>query len=345
MHREDILLRDALTTLQRLLPAGWTATLLPEEIDEHDARLQLKAPDERQAELLVEVKRRVDPRRATELAGQMTDAAGGLPVLIVSGWMSATTQAVLTDAGLNRLDLTGNVHLSLSNPGLFLRTSGAQHDPSPERNTMTLRGTKAACIVRTLAGSALPIGVRKLAASAGASPGYTSKLLHWLDRQAALSRSATGQVDAVDLRGLLTRWAQDAPLEQRSTASTWIAPRGLSDLQARLAAWEGRYAITGSLPASLHAPVAPPRRLSIYTDDPDSFAASAGLRPTDAGANVVLLVPDGTYVYEGLWRERDLSFAALPQVVADLMSGPGRGPAEAAALLDWMSQHTEVWRG
>lgn len=37
--------------------------------------------------------------------------------------------------------------------------------------------------------------------------------------------------------------------------------------------------------------------------------------------------------------------ARLPVVVADLLSGPGRPPAEAEALMDWMAAHEEVWRG
>jgi hypothetical protein len=44
--------------------------------------------------------------------------------------------------------------------------------------------------------------------------------------------------------------------------------------------------------------------------------------------------------------ERDgLTCATLPLVVADLLSGPGRSPAEAEALMDWMAAHQEDWRG
>jgi hypothetical protein len=31
--------------------------------------------------------------------------------------------------------------------------------------------------------------------------------------------------------------------------------------------------------------------------------------------------------------------------VADLLSGAGRSPAEAEALMDWMAAHEGVWRG
>jgi hypothetical protein len=85
--------------------------------------------------------------------------------------------------------------------------------------------------------------------------------------------------------------------------------------------------------------------MSVYVDDPDEFAEAVGLRQAEAGANVLLLVPDDDYVFEDSWTEQGLRFAALAQVAADLLSGPGRGPAEADALLAWMDENPEVWRG
>jgi hypothetical protein len=42
--------------------------------------------------------------------------------------------------------------------------------------------------------------------------------------------------------------------------------------------------------------------------------------------------------------ESGLRVAAVCQVVADLWSGPGRGPQEAQALLQWMAEHEAQWR-
>lgn len=103
--------------------------------------------------------------------------------------------------------------------------------------------------------------------------------------------------------------------------------------------------MTGSLAASRRAPITAPRVVSIYVDDPELFAGGVDLRPADAGANVLLLVPDDDYPFEGTWVDKGVRFSSLPQVVADLLSGPGRGPAEAEALLAWMTDNAEVWRG
>src|SRR5690606_4525841 len=194
------------------------------------------------------------------------------------------------------------------------------------------RGIKAGRVVCSLARATPPIGVRELAAAAGTDPGYVSRLLGMLDREAIVDRTARGQVERVDWRKLLLRWSEDAPLESRTTANTWLAPRGLKSLWDGLRSATFPYFVTGSAAAAGIAPVAPTRLASVYVEDPEGAAKALGLRAADAGANVVLLQPeDGSLV--GRAEDRDsLRTARLPVVVADLLSGPGRSPAEAEAL-------------
>ena len=105
------------------------------------------------------------------------------------------------------------------------------------------------------------------------------------------------------------------------------------------------YLVTGSAVAAGIAPVAPTSLASVYVEDPEGAAKVLGLRAADAGANVVLLQPEDDSLF-GRADDRDgLRTATLPVVVADLLSGPGRSPAEAESLMDWMAAHEEVWRG
>lgn len=346
---ENTILKKAVAALGERLPKGWTVNLGGSELREVNGDLDgvilVTAPDGREGTLIAEVKKRLDPRRALDLAAKVKSRASGRPTLAVAPWISRSTRELLGREGIGFVDLTGSVRVVLSEPGLFIDTAGAEHDPWPEASRVTLRGAKAARVVRALCAGRPPMGVRRLAGEASTTPGYVSKLLGMLDEQAAVRRTETGQVGGVDLRRLLQLWADDAPLESRSATSTWIAPRGLTDLHGKLRTTAVRYAVTGSLAASRRAPVAAPRLVSIYVDDPDVLAPAVGLRPADAGANVLLLVPDDEYPLEGAWADDGMRFAALPQVVADLLSGPGRGPAEAEALLAWMSDNPEVWRG
>ena len=70
-----------------------------------------------------------------------------------------------------------------------------------------------------------------------------------------------------------------------------------------------------------------------------------GLRPAESGANVLIVEPGDDYVFEGSEEIQGLRYAAPSQVAADLLTSPGRGPAEGEALLEWMKGNEEAWRG
>jgi hypothetical protein len=189
------------------------------------------------------------------------------------------------------------------------------------------------------------LGVRSLAVAAGVDPGYVSRVLVYLADEALVERSPRGELVKVDWEKLLRRWAQESPLEKRGGQSVFIEPRGITGLMERLKAESSRYAVTGSMAASQWAPVAPPRLLTIYTDNVDGIAKNYGLRRTDTGANVILISPADTYVFEGAHQRDGISYAAVSQIAADLLTSTGRGPAEGEELVAWMRDHEETWRG
>jgi hypothetical protein len=105
-----------------------------------------------------------------------------------------------------------------------------------------------------------------------------------------------------------------------------------------------RYAVTGSLAAGQVAPIAAPRLATIYVERTDAAASALGLRPADTAANVVLAEPYDDVVFDRAWTRSGITYVALSQVAADLLTGPGRGPAEGAELLDWLGKHEDAWR-
>ncbi len=341
-------LRQGAEQLQRRLPAGWSvgAREAPGPKSGLDGVYTVTAPDGRAAELAVQVQARLDPRRAAEVAPRLRAAAAGRPAVVVSAWLSAPTRDRLQEQGVHVIDLSGNIRVAVSDPGLYVEAAGAEQDPEPEGHRVTLRGVLAGRLVRTLAAAPPPLGIRALAAAVGGSPGYTSKVVAELDAAGAVDRGADGKVQRVHLRRLLTRWAEEAPLERRAQRSAWLDPRGLSALLRRLPAWEGAYAITGSLAAARLAPIAPPRLASVWVGDPAAFARGLGLRPADAGANVLLLVPEDPRTLDEVEIGSDgLRYAVRAQVVADLLSGPGRSPEEAEAVLEvLMAEDPEIPR-
>jgi hypothetical protein len=118
----------------------------------------------------------------------------------------------------------------------------------------------------------------------------------------------------------------------------------LPTLLSKLQAATIRYAVTGSLAAAQIAPIAAPRLATIYADDIDRTAEQWGLRPAETGANVVLAEPFDNVVFERTWDTDRVTYAGLSQVAVDLLTGPGRGPAEAEELIRWMKDHEDEWR-
>lgn len=332
---ESNLIADAERMLQKRLPPGWEVARLVDS----DAIPQLRIATKKCVrELPVQPLLRPDPRVARQLPGVR-------PLLVTARYLSRSVREVLEAEGANYIDQTGNVRIILDEPGLFIETSGAETNPWPQARRFTLRGVKAGRVVCALVRTAPPLGVRELAAAADTDPGYVSRLLAMLDREAIVDRSARGRVERVDWRKLLLRWADEAPLESRASASTWLAPRGLNALWDGLRATDLSYLITGSAVAAMIAPVAPTRLATLYVNDSQQVAQVLDLRRATAGANVILLQPEDDSIFDRADDRNGLHTARLPQVVADLLTGPGRSPAEAEALMDWMAAHEEAWRG
>jgi hypothetical protein len=81
---------------------------------------------------------------------------------------------------------------------------------------------------------------------------------------------------------------------------------------------------------------------TIYVNHVPDAAQLLGLREADAGANIRLITPRDSFVFERSVEWEGARYAAPSQVAADLLSSPGRGPAEAEALIEWIKGHEEV---
>ncbi len=60
--------------------------------------------------------------------------------------------------------------------------------------------------------------------------------------------------------------------------------------------------------------------------------------------DVVLAANTDGFAFERAREVEGLRVAAVTQVVVNLMTGPGRNPTEAEALLAWMEENEDAWR-
>ncbi len=344
-----------------MLPASWDAerssqVMLdgdppPEEPVSVEDAIDLRAPNGIIVTFAVEAKRSMDPRAVEQLSAGLPRAirslAGQIPILAVAPWMSVRTQELLIREDINFIDLTGNTFIKLEDPALYIRTAGATRNPDPPlRGRATVRGPKAARLIRLLVDVCPPYGVGEIAAATGLAPGYVSRLLDALDRAALVERARRGRVEDVDIAGLLRRWAESYDVLRSNEASLFLAPTGATRALERLAELPdlARVAITGSFAAVRVAPVAAPALLMAYSNDIGAVAEELGLLPADEGANVVLLRAFDPIVWERSSEESGIRYVAPSQAAADCLTGNGRMPAEGEALITWLTENEPRWR-
>lgn len=363
---EAEVLRRATAVISDRLPTGWAGALLTPAQDSSvpdglDGVLEVVSPSGERALLALEAKLSVEGRDVEQIKTQLNNDMSHLPAgvrevraLVASPYLSKPVRNRLEEAGLSYADVTGNVLIELSRPGLFLRDRGADADPwrGPGRPLGTLKGEPAARVVRALTDFNRVWTMRELADESEASTGATYRVVDYLEREGLVHRDKKRRVHVVDWVKLLRAWSADYNLTGSNRATRWLAPRGIPHLLKRMAEPSGkqqdpgfRYAVTGTIAAAEWAPYAPASMAMTYVSNTEEAARTWGLRPTEAGANALLLEPPYDVMLErSSINDTGLQIAAPTQVAVDLLTGPGRGPSEAENLLAWMQEHEEAWR-
>lgn len=352
--RENELIDAAVTWLRERLPSTWSVDLsnrpeLTSGPGRADAAIEIRGSGIYNT-LAIEAKRSLGPREVAGLFGSvgrtLRALSPNISILLVAPWLSTRTRELLAVEGINYIDLTGNALVRLENPALFIQSQGADRDPSPApRPKARVRGPKAARLIRTLIDVRPPYGVRDLAEATGLAPGYISRLLDALDDDALVERTKRGQVESVDIAGLMRRWAESYELFDSNDARAYLAARGAEDALGRFPDLPTmRTAVTGSFAAVRLSPVAAPALLTVYCDDGDAVANALDLIPADQGANVVLLRPFDPIVWERTDEENGVRYVAPSQAAVDCLTGNGRMPAEGEALMQWLLGNEPTWR-
>jgi hypothetical protein len=336
------IVRRSLDLIRRRLPERWSL-----HVRSGRAPIaEIRAPDGASATLAILAR----PTLVTNQLAGILEALGGnasaVPV-VASRYLSPSVRDWLERRRVSYMDATGNVYLVVDRPALFLRDRGADRDPwrGPGRPRGNLAGTPAARVVRTLVDFAPPLSVPALVERSGASTGATYRVVRFLEDEALLTRDPRGPIRTVAWRQIIERWSQDYGFQRSNQVQSFLEPRGLPALIDRLARSNGlRYAVSGSVAVQQWAPYAPARAAMVYVDDIGQAAESLALRPVESGGNVLLAAADDDFVFERTTHQEGLAIVAPSQAAVDLLTGPGRNPAEAQALLDWMETNESDWR-
>ena len=363
---ETKLVEAVVRDIRDRLPSRWSLLNREEEmrVDQGigrsrmiDAILELRDPQGISTSIVVDIKGApVEPNRVSFAAETLREVARllseqdrqiAVPIpMMLSPFFSPLARERLIAAGISYADSTGNLRLSADRPAIFIETQGQDRNPFREnRPLQSLKGNRAARVVRSFLDYRPPFGTRELAGETQNALATVSRVSDLLEREAIIARDGPrGRISSVDWETLVRRWAMDYDFTKANSLTTYLEPRGPSVLFDRLREADFRYAVTGSFVTARLAPVAEPRLVTLYADDPESAADRLGLRAAETGGNVAIASPFDPVVFERTESADGITYARVTQVLLDLMTGPGRGPAEAEALQEWMRENEETWK-
>jgi len=331
--------------LKKRLPPSWTLEVLKNDSPDVNASIEIRGSHRKESlRLAVAIKQVIYPKDVSWMVRKIRQSKIGFPFLIAP-FLSPRTRDLLRLESANYADLTGNLHLALDKPLVFIETAGAAKSPfTAKRPLASLKGPVSGRVIRALCDFKPPFGIRELAARAKASAASVSRVTDFLEKEAVIIKEKSGQVTQVDWPDLLGRWAQDYSFSRANAIGTCLEPRGLPFLLERLINYAGRYCITGSFAAAQCIPDAEPSVLWAYAEDPGDFIQCMDLQNVESGANVLVAEPFDPVVFDRLWYWQALTYSAMSQVAVDLLTGPGNSHLEAETLLRWMQGHEEAWR-
>jgi hypothetical protein len=346
-------LSEALSRLRRLLPSTWSAEVATASQSRADATISLKGPGNASALLDVAVK-----PWTTAPTSKVVGVLSGVqrttpnPVLLVTDYTNRPLRKACEELGISYLDGAGWAFIRMDNPAIFIRTEGADR-PAPRvaSEVTRLNGIAVGRIIRTLLEIQPPIGVRDLTQRAGVkSAGSVSKLLPTVVSAGAVLRFENAQIIDVRRRALLDRWTQDYTfLNGNGVVFDFLAPRGLGPVLDQLTEISG-LCVTGAFAGRGYlnkqtVPVVPATTLSLYANNPRRLGDQLGLIRMDRqSSNVVITAPrDPDLVTSPTFSDSGLPLAPLPQVLADLLTLPGRESLLADQLMDQLAESDPMW--
>ncbi|HUX65550.1 MAG TPA: hypothetical protein VMV42_00245 [archaeon] len=326
-----------------------------------DAILKLSAFTDRQARFGVEIKKSFEMRDLVQFVEKLRVKSPGLEKIsanaaqnrkmlepmIVARYLSKPAQEFLKSANISYADATGNFMISSLENGIFCESDkGAASDPwrVPGRPSGSIRGNAAAKVVRALIDELSGMSIPELIRSAKSSSSTAYRVVEYLDSQALLEREGSA-ITNVSWKEVIRRWSAEYSYWKENSVIGFLDPRGIDSTLKKLKdeSSDG-YAITGTVAAAEYASYAEAKQLTMYAKYPVELAKKLGLKPVDTGANVYIAATAYDVVFKRTRVVSGLSYVGPSQIAVDLLSGPGRNPEEAQALIEWMEKNEKKWR-
>jgi hypothetical protein len=350
---ETILIERAVSTLRTNLPSRWQADI-GDAPGDYDAVLTISNGTTTAATFAVESKHTIRVS-ADQVVNQLSAIAkeSPLPLMFVTEYINPPLRRECEARAISYLDTTGWAYIVSDQPPMLIRLEGASKPPRPRENASTARlnGPATGRAIRCLLELDPPIGILKLAKLSSSSPAAVSKLMPTLVDAGAVDRSADGAITRIRRRTLLDRWTADYSfLNSNGVVLDYLAPRGLSRILEQIRDRDD-LCVTGSAAARTYLPpditsVVPLSLLTLYGNDVTGIADGLGLVRGDRGtSNVIITTPrDQELLKNPRLSAQGFPIAPIAQVLADLLTLPGRMALEAEQIVEYLAEKDATWR-
>jgi len=274
--------------------------------------------------------------QAKALASEDTDAA---PV-IVAKYLSPSKRQQCADAGVNFIDLSGNVLLAYRD--LYVERIGFPNQFPEERKGRGPFSDKASLILRTmLEHREKAWGTRELAQSVALDPGFVSRISREMESRAYIVRSDS-KLLLQNRERILEDWVHEYDYKKNRERRYFCLAQSPKEILDKIRSLklpkDIGYALGLHAGANLVAPHALYNEVHIYGSNEEAlnyFVKHLRLEAVNRGANLVFLMPYyehsvffGKQFVSNLWVVSDI------QLYLDLYNFPVRGREQAEYLYD-----------
>ncbi|WP_269538032.1 type IV toxin-antitoxin system AbiEi family antitoxin [Cerasicoccus fimbriatus] len=301
---------------------------------------------------VVEIKKKGDAASVGQairhvLSGADALGSKALPLVVVP-YMGDVGRKLCGEARVSWLDLSGNASLS-GRPGLRIQIEGKPNRFKSPGRPQNLFAPKSARITRRLLMSPdTALTQRELAEQSGLDEGFTSRIVREMESQDLLIRDHKGAVRASNPRLLLEAWREAYDFNKHQITKGHVAARSGTELintVARQMEAHGLiYAATGLAGAWLINPFAGYRLAILYHDEslPDKLIKELNFREESRGANLWLVRPNDSGVFQGSQERSKVQCVHPVQVYVDLKQHPERADEASEALLEMLFPHDQA---
>ena len=264
----------------------------------------------------------------------------GFVPIIIAPYLSPEKRDKCKSAGINFVDLSGNVFLNYEN--LYIEREGFSNRFPEERKGRGPFSDKASLILRLLLSQKSRLwGIREIAGSVNLNPGFVSRMARELEKRNYVAR-VNSKIRLRNAESVFEDWVRDYNYRKNKEIKYFCLVKSPEEIIAKLHGLKIpaniKYALSLHAGANLISPFAVYNSVHVYVQNQkvaDYFIENLKLKAVEQGANLEFLSPYYRHsVFWDMQKAKDLWVVSDIQLYLDLYNYPIRGIEQAEHLYE-----------